>query len=518
MKKQKSFLALLGMCVLALVLNFTNVIPTYGAQQDAVTRLECAAAGVKTPAYKELIPGSRTVTSSDGKVDINGSVNWLEKQANGSWQTVSGKTFEGGKTYRLKFAAEELRLRIVSAFGDKVPTVTINGIEVGLVNADGISDSMYKASTTIDAKAILYSKAFEIKVPEYKISVENGRAFDLNVPAKNITSAVEGADIGIEANAAPQGQIFDKWEVVSNNVTIGESDSEASSFTMPAAGVELRAVYKAEPLQEHKISVIGGKAFKLGDEQTPIDKAFKDTDIKIMADLAEEGKAFEKWEILKGTIELADINEEFSGFVMPDMDVEVKAVYKDVELPPVPTAAISFDLAGGTLDGRTGILTHIAKIGDVMTLPEAPTKEGYTFAYWKGSKYKAGASYVVKGDHTFTAQWEENPKPNQPQTPENKNDNEKNQNNQNIQKDDKKPKSNVPNKTDKKIEPKTDKKDTITKKTSSKAKNKINTSTKSKIKKVAPKTGDTSSYILWMSVMVVSLVALVTFIARKKRA
>ena len=42
--------------------------------------------------------------------------------------------------------------------------------------------------------------------------------------------------------------------------------------------------------------------------------------------------------------------------------------------------------------------------GKVITLP-APTRDGYTFDYWEGSRYKAGDKYTVTADHTFKAVW-----------------------------------------------------------------------------------------------------------------
>jgi LPXTG-motif cell wall-anchored protein len=42
--------------------------------------------------------------------------------------------------------------------------------------------------------------------------------------------------------------------------------------------------------------------------------------------------------------------------------------------------------------------------GSTITLPK-PSRKGYAFDYWKGSRYEAGASYKVEGDHTLTAQW-----------------------------------------------------------------------------------------------------------------
>ena len=67
---------------------------------------------------------------------------------------------------------------------------------------------------------------------------------------------------------------------------------------------------------------------------------------------------------------------------------------------------MTFDLAGGTLDGKTCTVTIKANIGDTIKLPTAPTRDGYTFKCWKGSEYAAGADYKVEGDHAFTAVWE----------------------------------------------------------------------------------------------------------------
>ncbi len=65
---------------------------------------------------------------------------------------------------------------------------------------------------------------------------------------------------------------------------------------------------------------------------------------------------------------------------------------------------ITYDLAGGTLDGKTGIVELVVGAGDTITLP-LPTRDGYSFLYWQGSTYYAGQQYVVEGNHTFTAQW-----------------------------------------------------------------------------------------------------------------
>lgn len=89
-------------------------------------------------------------------------------------------------------------------------------------------------------------------------------------------------------------------------------------------------------------------------------------------------------------------------------DATYTATYTQMPVPkPVQKGTLTFDYGGGTLDGKTS-LTIEANVGDVITIPDAPTRDGYTFQYWKGSKYYPGDKYTVTGDHTFTAVWQKN--------------------------------------------------------------------------------------------------------------
>ena len=87
---------------------------------------------------------------------------------------------------------------------------------------------------------------------------------------------------------------------------------------------------------------------------------------------------------------------------------KLDAKFKKAQFPAVEPVAtqytITYDLNGGTLDGQTGIVTKKIDAGKVITLP-APTRDGYTFDYWEGSRYKAGDKYTVTADHTFKAVW-----------------------------------------------------------------------------------------------------------------
>jgi uncharacterized repeat protein (TIGR02543 family)/LPXTG-motif cell wall-anchored protein len=90
---------------------------------------------------------------------------------------------------------------------------------------------------------------------------------------------------------------------------------------------------------------------------------------------------------------------------IPNGEVTLYAQWEPIE------HSITFDLNGGTLEGKTGMIVVEANEGDVITVLDAPTREGYTFKYWKGSKYYPGDKYTVEDDHTLSAVWEENKTP-----------------------------------------------------------------------------------------------------------
>ena len=89
---------------------------------------------------------------------------------------------------------------------------------------------------------------------------------------------------------------------------------------------------------------------------------------------------------------------------------------KDEKTPQPPmTEQIIVDPNGGTFsDGTTGRKTYDLKVGETFLLPDAPTREGYKFISWQSrdAEYQPGYPYIVNtGGEVFTAQWEEEKKP-----------------------------------------------------------------------------------------------------------
>ena len=104
----------------------------------------------------------------------------------------------------------------------------------------------------------------------------------------------------------------------------------------------------------------------------------------------------------------AEYTYTFKGWEPKIVALTGDATYTAVfEAKPAPQkATLTFDLGGGTLNGQTGSITIEANVGDVIAIPDAPVRDGYTFKCWKGSEYHPGDKYTVEGDHAFTAVWE----------------------------------------------------------------------------------------------------------------
>ena len=73
-----------------------------------------------------------------------------------------------------------------------------------------------------------------------------------------------------------------------------------------------------------------------------------------------------------------------------------------------PFKNLTFQANDGYFSDGSIIKTIIGKCDEKVNLLEAPTREHYTFDYWGGSRYEAGAEYIIKGDHIFVAKWKNN--------------------------------------------------------------------------------------------------------------
>lgn len=70
---------------------------------------------------------------------------------------------------------------------------------------------------------------------------------------------------------------------------------------------------------------------------------------------------------------------------------------------PQNKVCITFDFNGGVIGADCGPKTITVEKGALITLLEAPYKQGHTFLYWDESRYRPGNTYKAEDNHTFTA-------------------------------------------------------------------------------------------------------------------
>ena len=73
------------------------------------------------------------------------------------------------------------------------------------------------------------------------------------------------------------------------------------------------------------------------------------------------------------------------------------------EQAPHNKVYVTFDFNGGAIGADCGPKTITVEKGALITLLEAPYKQGHTFLYWDESRYQPGDTYKVEANHTFTA-------------------------------------------------------------------------------------------------------------------
>lgn len=132
----------------------------------------------------------------------------------------------------------------------------------------------------------------------YTVTVNNGTA--------DPSSAAEGTVVTLTPNPAPDGQAFSGWEV--QGITI-----ENNQFVMPNHDVEITAIY--QDIVYYTITVTDGSA-------SP-ESAIAGTTVTLTPNVP-DGKIFARWEVVNDEIEIVD-----NQFVMPNHDVEIKAVFQE---------------------------------------------------------------------------------------------------------------------------------------------------------------------------------------------
>ena len=241
------------------------------------------------------------------------------------------------------------------------------------VTAPDKGDHFEFAGWTISPDSVTLTDADKLTatftMPDGDVKLENSynQLYDVTVKKGTATPsfAKEGTEITITANTIP-GRKFERWNVLSDNVTLADENRNITTFNMPAGEVQVEAKYKA--LQS--ITVIDG-AYTVNGETTT--EAVKGDKIVATANPAPEGEKFVGWDVV-GVDGLTDEQKAASPieFDMPKNGVELTAQYKTLRNIVVNNGTYTVN---GTDDKQ-------AVEGDKIAI-KAAERPGYQFVRWE---------------------------------------------------------------------------------------------------------------------------------------
>jgi len=194
-----------------------------------------------------------------------------------------------------------------------------------------------------------------------------------------------GVEVAIVAEAAPEGMMFDTWEINSGTPVIVDLKAPTTTLTMPSTATIVTAIYR--DIQKYNLTVNNGDG-----SGTYLSGA----SFYIKADVAPEGKLFDKWVIESGSPTISNVNSPFTTLTMSSEDAVVSATYKD---GPVSVGnATSFEHAVGIYPNPAH--TEIS----IKLTVERPTEINISIYDLRGRVVGKGIDGIklITGNHVLT--------------------------------------------------------------------------------------------------------------------
>jgi len=205
----------------------------------------------------------------------------------------------------------------------------------------------------------------------------------------NITATLsheQAGNITITPNAARSGQWvtiqvhpnqgfeFERWEVVSGNITFQNQVGSWAVFMMPSSDVSLRAVFRQAQINNVTVSVNNqqwGTA-----TANPASNISSGQWVTLNA-IQNQGFEFSHWEVVSGSVNLQNANNQWTNFIMPQGDVSVRAVFRQIGQQSVTVGVNNTQWGTATANPNTNVT-----VGQQVAL-EARPNPGFNFSHWE---------------------------------------------------------------------------------------------------------------------------------------
>ena len=189
-------------------------------------------------------------------------------------------------------------------------------IKLNYIEYDGKTEDWYKIAVGTGNDNIEEIYCSDSSKSLYKVKVSSG--------SSDPAMALPDSTVTLTADAAPEGKVFDRWEVNSGGITIDDPYSSKTSFKMVDNVVLVTATYKEAPSYSVNTTIEGNGSI----ESDPVSgKAGTKITVKATPD---DGYYFKEWQVVSGGITLEDPSSPETTFTIGSSDVTVKAVFEEI--------------------------------------------------------------------------------------------------------------------------------------------------------------------------------------------
>ena len=314
----------------------------------------------------------------------------VQDSANGSVTVVNAtETAEDGTP--LFYKDELVMLSIAPDEGYMLSTLSVNGTPATVaVGEDTYTFAQPEGDVTITA-------AFE-KRNDHTVTFDaNGGSEPEDLP-EEVTTAMPAKKVLHGSKyylpecefIAPEGKQFKAWQ-------IDGTEYPVNAPVTVAADITVKALWEDAPPApvEYTVTVTTEGS---GTASASPAKAIAGTAITLTA-MPNTGYHFKEWQVISGGVTIKD-----NKFLMPNGNVEVKAIFEE-DAPPAPTEfTITFDGNGGT--PSVGSMTTTDQ--KLASLPSASRSGSYSFDGWyteKSGGTKITTDTVFHANTTVYAHW-----------------------------------------------------------------------------------------------------------------
>lgn len=252
-----------------------------------------------------------------------------------------------------------------------------------------------------DSALLDYNYDITVQACYEKIDEQDDDTFNVNVVNGLGTGTyTEGTNVTVTADPAPEGQVFDRWEVKSDTEGVKDKKVNVSSKTDSSINLivekcdcTITATYK-DAEGEYNVDVMTAD----GSSVYETHNVGAGGECWITAPTAENNMVFDHWET-SSSAELEDAESSATSVKNINENVKLIPVYA---VSDIPTFNISVVTGEGGDGESTGSGSYLA--GDSVTVVSAPPQEGYMFTHWESTdSYGNSTGIAMDNEYNYSA-------------------------------------------------------------------------------------------------------------------